>query len=138
MAYKSGLRFSFFSKSSNVPILQICGVISDTYSIPKSSTELILDLIFEKLPSHPMCTVIIVIITLRSTLWKIRWSLLAGGCVPNPGLVEPRWQPLHTSPIMLSNKQRCKKQQRQKEKKTTKLTAATTHIAHYAFQQTAL
>ena len=113
-------------------------MISETYPILKSLTELMVDLIFEKLPPNPICTVIIVIITLRSTLWKIRWSLLAGGCVPNPGLVEPRWQPLHTSPIMLSNKQRCKKQQRQKEKKTTKLTAATTHIAHYAFQQTAL
>ena len=66
------------AKSCNVPILQICGVISDTYPILKSLTELVVDLIFEKSPSHPMCTVIIVIITLRSTFWKIRWSLLAG------------------------------------------------------------
>ena len=49
-----------------------------------------------------------------------------GGCVPNPGLVEPRWQPLHTSPIMLSNKQRGKKQQKQKEKKKNK-----TNSSHY-------
>ena len=67
-----------FRFSQNVPILQICGMVSETYPILKSLTELMVDLIFEKSPPNPICTVIIVIITLRSTLWKIRWSLLAG------------------------------------------------------------
>ena len=60
LAYKSGHRFSFFSKSSNVPILQIWWMISETYPILKSLTELILDLIFEESPSHLMWVTLLV------------------------------------------------------------------------------
>ena len=35
-----------FSKSSNVPILKICGVISDTYPSLKSLTKVMEDLVF--------------------------------------------------------------------------------------------
>ena len=35
-----------FSKSSNVPILKICGVISDTYPSLKSLTKVMGDLFF--------------------------------------------------------------------------------------------
>ena len=35
-----------FSKSSNIPILKICGVISDTYPSLKSLTKVMEDLVF--------------------------------------------------------------------------------------------
>merc|ERR1712208_232246 len=44
-----------FSKSSNVPILKFFLVIPDTFSIPKSLTEVMGDLIFLKTRSRPMC-----------------------------------------------------------------------------------
>ena len=37
---------AIFSKSSNVPILKICGVISDTYPSLKSLTKVMEDLVF--------------------------------------------------------------------------------------------
>ena len=43
-----------FSKSSNVPILNFFLVIPDTFSIPKSLTEVMGDLIFLKTRSRPM------------------------------------------------------------------------------------
>ena len=45
-----------FSKSSNVPILKFFLVIPDTFSIPKSLTEVMGDLIFLKTRSRPMCS----------------------------------------------------------------------------------
>ena len=49
---------NIFSKSCNVPILNFFLVIPDTFSIPKSLTELMGDLIFLKTRSRPMWPVI--------------------------------------------------------------------------------